>query len=552
MRYLIGILIGLCMGQVAKAGQVEIIYGLSPNQPTRLHFVGEIELGDLDKLVSAHATVSSRLGFCGSDTGGMNCEVTFSSPGGSLLEGMLIGKWIWDNSIPTRLTAGSLCASACSLAFLGGTFMYANARGPMKVIEANSYLGFHGVSTSTDEQIELNTALEISRSLDSAILRYVREIGDIDLSWLSEVLNIPADSMYFASSPNDLMSLGLKYEGPVKRRDNFGRDVCLNIAREELGYGWLQEHSLEPSPVNESIDLRELLWKERLPRLSVEETEIISRALSLLDDYELSLLLRISSRFFENGIAQYFGLQHGGGYYMSQCLALAHDDPSEGFEVNIGIPGIGYVENFSRSWLWGHPFREPLWPPCPTDSECINASWAPGEEYHPLNPNIQVYPLIDPALVASCTLEDIGLGKLTPTNYANLTLDFPDDFKQFVSDSSIRSFKHENCHKIEINIQSYRVSDLSSERRKHEKNLLDEGRTVDPSYQPVSSKNNFWVFVGSDPKRELEYYYLVLHQPDGTLMQIDILYPIWLRDMGSQLVESVACSARLGTSGIRC
>ena len=49
MRHLIGILLGLFMVQVAKAGQVEIIHSLDPKQKTRLHFYGVIELGDLDE-----------------------------------------------------------------------------------------------------------------------------------------------------------------------------------------------------------------------------------------------------------------------------------------------------------------------------------------------------------------------------------------------------------------------------------------------------------------------------------------------------------------------
>lgn len=47
-------------------------------------------------------------------------SVTFHSPGGSLMGGVMLGRFIRERRLDTHVGKGSSCASACMLAFIGG------------------------------------------------------------------------------------------------------------------------------------------------------------------------------------------------------------------------------------------------------------------------------------------------------------------------------------------------------------------------------------------------------------------------------------------------
>ena len=71
-------------------------------------------------------------------------EVQFFSPGGSLLEGMKIGRLIRGQMLATRITAGAACASACNFMFFGGT---------VRAIEPGGRFGVHMFSTNHAEAL---------------------------------------------------------------------------------------------------------------------------------------------------------------------------------------------------------------------------------------------------------------------------------------------------------------------------------------------------------------------------------------------------------------
>jgi len=71
-------------------------------------------------------------------------EVQFYSPGGSLLEGMKIGRMIRGQMLATRLTSGAWCASACNFMFLGGA---------VRTIEPGGKFGVHMFSTNQADML---------------------------------------------------------------------------------------------------------------------------------------------------------------------------------------------------------------------------------------------------------------------------------------------------------------------------------------------------------------------------------------------------------------
>jgi hypothetical protein len=63
------------------------------------------------------------------------------SPGGNVAQGKALGKFFYDAKIPTMIMAGTLCASACTDAFLGGRNPVDG--NPLRILMSGARLGFH-------------------------------------------------------------------------------------------------------------------------------------------------------------------------------------------------------------------------------------------------------------------------------------------------------------------------------------------------------------------------------------------------------------------------
>jgi hypothetical protein len=104
-------------------------------------------------------------------------NVFFNSPGGNLLAGINLGRQIRADGFYTYVNAANgmdsygtpsrkagLCASACTLAFLGGRFRY---------IDANSVYAVHRFYSPTAE----TDGVDIAQILSAAIVQYMRDMG---------------------------------------------------------------------------------------------------------------------------------------------------------------------------------------------------------------------------------------------------------------------------------------------------------------------------------------------------------------------------------------
>jgi len=63
------------------------------------------------------------------------------SPGGDVVQGEALGRFFWDARIPTMVLGGTLCASACTYAFLGGR--NPTTGNPLRILALGAKLGFH-------------------------------------------------------------------------------------------------------------------------------------------------------------------------------------------------------------------------------------------------------------------------------------------------------------------------------------------------------------------------------------------------------------------------
>ena len=161
---------------------------------------GEIAHGDADRFIT-FLKQNNMIATDDFDT------IKLSSPGGNLFEGMALGEAIRRARFNAVVGRGTTCASACALAFLGGTARYATGTGPGRTLEFGGWLGFHGFRFSDDKLVLLNESVETSRVVTGLILEYVERMAGVDIGWLSHALNVPSGSLVFARRPRDILAL---------------------------------------------------------------------------------------------------------------------------------------------------------------------------------------------------------------------------------------------------------------------------------------------------------------------------------------------------------
>ena len=102
---------------------------------------------------------------------GKRIIAVLDSPGGRVEQGEALGRFFYDAKIPTLVLAGSLCASACTYAFLGGRDPVTGT--PLRILASGAKLGFHNfAATGLPEKAYSKTDLEeISRETQQLVYR---------------------------------------------------------------------------------------------------------------------------------------------------------------------------------------------------------------------------------------------------------------------------------------------------------------------------------------------------------------------------------------------
>jgi len=110
---------------------------------------GEIVQGDADRFLETVRAI---------DLG----AVLLKSPGGNLVEGLLIGRAIRASGFTTGVAPGTACASACALAWLGGETRY---------MDPTALVGFHAA------YVEENGRVSESGVGNALVGAYLNELG---------------------------------------------------------------------------------------------------------------------------------------------------------------------------------------------------------------------------------------------------------------------------------------------------------------------------------------------------------------------------------------
>jgi hypothetical protein len=102
---------------------------------------------------------------------GKRIIAVLDSPGGNVVQGEALGRFFYDAKIPTLVLAGSLCASACTYAFLGGRDPITG--NPLRILASGAKLGFHNfAATGLPEKVYTKAELEnISRETQQLVYR---------------------------------------------------------------------------------------------------------------------------------------------------------------------------------------------------------------------------------------------------------------------------------------------------------------------------------------------------------------------------------------------
>lgn len=136
--------------------------------------------------------------------------VYLNSPGGSLEEGMALGRLFHRARIRTAVVGNDVvCRSACSTAFLGGRD--AETAEPWRVKGSTARLGFHSFEIEWGDREytaqDMSNAIAQTQKITLAMADYMTEVG-ASLEFLRANLRTPVDHMSYMSN-EEALSLGI-------------------------------------------------------------------------------------------------------------------------------------------------------------------------------------------------------------------------------------------------------------------------------------------------------------------------------------------------------
>lgn len=114
--------------------------------------------------------------------------VTFNSPGGSVVKAMELGRLIRSLRLDTIQIRNMECASACSLAFMGGISRFAQP----------GSIGVHKSSFSEDPTLNVADAVSAIQQMTANVIAYMTEMG-VDPALLQLALTYNSDDIRYLS-----------------------------------------------------------------------------------------------------------------------------------------------------------------------------------------------------------------------------------------------------------------------------------------------------------------------------------------------------------------
>jgi hypothetical protein len=303
-----------------------------------------------------------------SELGGSQYVMHFNSVGGSLLEGVALGRELQARAIVSHVAEDSRCFSACAFAFLGGTFQYVVARSPLREIEWGGQLGFHGFSLQEDDVASVNEVFSEARALNAILAEYSQTMRGADFSWIASALTVAPDAMVYASSPRDFEALSVTVlGGPSSPPSDWDYNLCGTLIAEKLPYDSVEEVVWRLGGYATLYSVNEIVTHIVEPVLDV--FDLTSEEIS--GESMLDLLIGGGFRldYFRPILdARIRWLDRGAGFYFDNCIAFRSSDRAFAALIDNLNGRIVHTITSRRSpnpeensLLTLFPWHDPLW-----------------------------------------------------------------------------------------------------------------------------------------------------------------------------------------------
>jgi peptidoglycan hydrolase-like protein with peptidoglycan-binding domain len=187
-------------------------------------FTGEIQPGDLEKIRQLRMSQFQ------------NGErpLCFDSAGGSFVEAIRIGDYLYQQGIPTAIDDGAKCLNSCAFAFLGGSAKDANrVSSPDKSLHLNAALGFGSPASSLSAaDMTADDSEALFRTAMSAAGELMARMDEFDLpsDLAAQVLSLPQSDTLAVQSIEQARALRLRlsgYDAPGSLGDGMVTKACI-------------------------------------------------------------------------------------------------------------------------------------------------------------------------------------------------------------------------------------------------------------------------------------------------------------------------------------
>ena len=192
----------LVLAQLSSAAGAASVYKVDTGDPktTTLAFRGDIRDGDLARLQAQTAKIPSS----------QRIVLLLESPGGSVDEGIALGRYIYATKITTVAIQGPGCHSACTYIFLAGRDLFSDQ--PSRIMMKGARLGFHQTRLSnlpnqTYSAQDIDAATRISQDSIKKLDGYFKEIKG-DPEFLTLTLSAPNSTVTLLNEL-DALRLGI-------------------------------------------------------------------------------------------------------------------------------------------------------------------------------------------------------------------------------------------------------------------------------------------------------------------------------------------------------
>ena len=161
-------------------------------------------LNDADERVSTYLRMEGSARLC------------LNSLGGSYLGGIELADQILKQRIATAVSKGSVCESACALAFMAGSVHYAEAEQPQvdRKLHPEARLGFHApglkIPDGAYQKEQVETAYDIALSAVVKLIGLRSEsFFQMPESLIKKMLSTPASQMYYIETVQEAVRYGI-------------------------------------------------------------------------------------------------------------------------------------------------------------------------------------------------------------------------------------------------------------------------------------------------------------------------------------------------------